>query len=59
MRENDWREQEYERAEERETQGRKCGWLGRWFWQCRMDFLRITSGKTKIGVLQWLCPFTK
>ena len=35
------------RERERETQGRKCGWLGRWFWQCRMDFLRITSGKTK------------
>ena len=33
---------------ERETQGRKCGWLGRWFWQCRMDLLRISSGKTKI-----------
>lgn len=38
----------WSKIEWRETQGRKCGWLGRWFWQRRMDFLRITSGKTKI-----------
>lgn len=50
MEQNEWERLEKtgvrESGRERETQGRKCGWLGRWFWQYRMDFLRITSGKT-------------
>lgn len=58
-REREAGENRSERVEERETQGRKCGWLGRWIWQCRMYFLRITSGKTTIWLFAMALPIQR